>query len=71
MRGAVSQVTCVIYGDARFLEMTVLFNPTEKIFRFPARHRPNNWFNRSGFVHCAFVPELRFLSNSAYCRKVR
>ena len=58
MRGAVPQVTCVFDHDAGFLTMTITFDPSEKLSRFPAKHRANNCFNRSGFVHCAFVAEL-------------
>ena len=39
--------------------MTITFDPFEKLSRFPAKHRANNCFNRSGFVHCVFVAELR------------
>ena len=59
MRGAVSQVTCVIDHDAGFLTMTITFHPFEKLSRFPAKHRANICFNRSGFVHCVFVAERR------------
>ena len=58
MCGAVSQVTCVFDHDAGFLTMTITFDKS-KISRFPAKHRANNCFNRSGFVHCVFVAELR------------
>ena len=59
MRGAVSQVTCVFDHDAGFLTMTITFDPSEKLSRFPAKHRANNCFNRSGFVHFVFRAELR------------
>ena len=59
MRGAVTQVTCVFDHDAGFLTMTITFDPSEKLSRFPAKHRANNCFNRSGFVHCVSVAELR------------
>ena len=39
--------------------MTITFDPSEKLSRFPAKHRANNCFNRSGFVHRAFGAELR------------
>ena len=39
--------------------MTITFDPSEKLSRFPAKHRAINCFNRSGFVHRVFVAELR------------
>ena len=59
MRGAVSQVICVFDHDTGFLTMTITFDPSEKLSRFPAKHRANNCFNRSGFVHCVFMAEPR------------
>ena len=59
MRGTVSQVTCVFDHDAGFLTMTITFDLLEKLSRFPAKHRANNCFNRSGFVQRVFVAELR------------
>ena len=59
MHGAVSQVTCVFEHDAGILTMTITFHPFEMFGHFPAKHRANKCFNRSGFVHCVFVAEFR------------
>ena len=59
MRGAESQVICVLDHEIGFLTMTITFDPSEKLSRFPAKHRANNCFKLSGIVLCVFVAQLR------------
>ena len=60
MRGAVYQVICVLDHDAGFLTMTPTFEPSEKLSRFPAKHRANKCFNRSELRPTAFVVKKCF-----------